>query len=458
MHFLSHLLHVCYFSILVRLMNGYLLFAANFDDFRAIAKKLQPEILGESLARIAKPYLRENLRSDSENSEEVSSSEIVNDSLPPIKGKEKHPPIKGKEKPKEDKETFDISQNTFDELVERVKERLAMELKPTYLNNIRKDEKDDKMIKLNNLKTYNNKNVAPYNMKKKVKNGNKQVNLEEKSKNLKDQLNTEEMSPFVDAPDYKEEIFNKPKVKQEIKATKTVEQDDYEEAMPLKNSKKLYPAVKYPRPNEKEGKEMESTTDPSGFFEKIDFTQNDSYEDYVKPAKEHIYASSENISYKRDENQHNKNILSNKRYKINTNHYLQKNFDNNHATVKTKINKNARDTEKSIKPPNNYDYKEKNIDSEEIKAKTENLWYDNNERVTIDTVTASQKSKKSKFGTKLPTRDTFRMVTPNFMANFPLVVEKYNFDEPIPEKDRERESLKYIGNPPASINKKVQLL
>ncbi|XP_069364247.1 uncharacterized protein PF3D7_1120000-like [Maniola hyperantus] len=436
-------------------MNGYLLFAANLDDFRAIAKKFEPETLGESLARIAKPYLREKPDTDLENSEEVSS-EIDNDSLPPIKGNVKHTPIKGKvmENPKE---TLDLSQNTFDELVERVKQRLTIELKP------KKEDNNDKIRKNNNHKMYNNKNIAQYNKQ----NVYKKVNLKEKSKYVKDQIDFEEMSPFVDTPDYKEDVFNKPKAKKGIQATKTTKDGDYEGVMtmPLKYSKpvqkrykNVYPPVKYPRPsiNKKVVEEIGSTTEPSGLYEKLEFTQNDSYEDYVTPAKENIYTSSENKEpYNNDENKH-KNVLSNKRYKIKTDHYFNKNFDR-HARVKTKgvSNKNEREIEKS---PINYEYGEKIIESEEIKAKTENLWYDNYEKVTMDTVIVSQTSKKPKFGTRLPTRHTFRMATPNFMANFPMVVEKYNFDEPIPEKDRERESLKYIGNPPASINKKVQLL
>ncbi|CAH2217772.1 jg25718 [Pararge aegeria aegeria] len=172
-------------------------------------------------------------------------------------------------------------------------------------------------------------------------------------------------------------------------------------------------------------------------------TQKESYEDYVTPAREvNVYASSEvKQRYNVEENSpiHN-------RYKIINKSYNNKN-PNIHGDTQL---------EKSIKPPNKYEYAEKVKESDEIKAKTENLWYDNEDKSNVDTIILSGALEKPKFGTRFPARHTYK-ATPNFVANLPVVVEKYNFNEPIPEADRERETLKYLGNPPASINKKVRL-
>lgn len=71
---------------------------------------------------------------------------------------------------------------------------------------------------------------------------------------------------------------------------------------------------------------------------------------------------------------------------------------------------------------------------------------------------ATAKTKKAKIVTNMQTRAKFSFSSPNYYAKLPRIAEKYNFDEPIPQKDQEEEKLKEIVNDPdVLINKKMQV-
>lgn len=71
---------------------------------------------------------------------------------------------------------------------------------------------------------------------------------------------------------------------------------------------------------------------------------------------------------------------------------------------------------------------------------------------------ATAKSKKVKIVTNMQTRAKFSFSSPNYYAKLPRIAEKYNFDEPIPQKDQEEEKLKEFANgPDVLINKKMQV-
>lgn len=71
---------------------------------------------------------------------------------------------------------------------------------------------------------------------------------------------------------------------------------------------------------------------------------------------------------------------------------------------------------------------------------------------------ATATSKKAKIVTNMQTRAKFSFSSPNYYAKLPRIAEKYNFDEPIPQKDQEEEKYKDIVNEPdVLINKKVQV-
>ncbi|KAJ0169271.1 hypothetical protein K1T71_015155 [Dendrolimus kikuchii] len=169
-----------------------------------------------------------------------------------------------------------------------------------------------------------------------------------------------------------------------------------------------------------------------GIYKTVDVMKiNDSYEEYVIPKKDDIYESEDQT----------KQIM-----KI--------------TCEKPKIvSKIALKTPKEpIRAENYYE-----LNEEELKAKTDSLWY---EDVTTDTTINTEtpkanvfkKTKKSRSGTMIPKRDFYKMSSPNYYAKLPNVAESYKFDEPIPVDDQEPENLKPIGNPPASINKKVKLI
>lgn len=171
-----------------------------------------------------------------------------------------------------------------------------------------------------------------------------------------------------------------------------------------------------------------------GIYKTVDFIKgNDSYEDYVIPEKDHSYMSVEN---------------TNQRLKIG-------------KEKSKKVSKIAYVTEPSelLMTQNDYDQ-----DNEDFKAITKSLWYSDEETTdtTINKKTTKanvlKKSTKSHLKTIRPKRDFQKMSSPNYYAKLPKVAESYNFDEPIPVQDQEAEDLKPIGNPPAKINKKVNLL
>lgn len=71
---------------------------------------------------------------------------------------------------------------------------------------------------------------------------------------------------------------------------------------------------------------------------------------------------------------------------------------------------------------------------------------------------ATALTKKAKIVTNMQTRAKFSFSSPNYYAKLPRIAEKYNFDEPIPQKDQEEEKLKEIVNDPdVLINKKIQV-
>ncbi|VVC91281.1 unnamed protein product [Leptidea sinapis] len=116
-------------------------------------------------------------------------------------------------------------------------------------------------------------------------------------------------------------------------------------------------------------------------------------------------------------------------------------------TIKSKIkityNENIhsemdRDPLSAMDPP---DYNE--AGTNEIKAKTDTLWFDDSEPIPKDTKILSEERHRS--GTGVPTRLTYKMVSPNYYASLPTIAERYDFNEPLPERDRDREHVKYIG-------------
>ncbi|KAG6465306.1 hypothetical protein O3G_MSEX015066 [Manduca sexta] len=202
-----------------------------------------------------------------------------------------------------------------------------------------------------------------------------------------------EKEEVVQEPEYITTKRQKPRSKPKINKETKIYKEDYEES------------VKDPTQNQYGNEKI---------FQEVDLRNtNDSYEDYVTPDKEDIFESEETTT-------------------------KQKAF---RQTIKKYTGRSH---------PKDY---------EDVKARTESLLYDEKEvRVnrTIDGSLRNAKTKKGK-GTMIPTRHYYKMSSPDYYKKLPVIAEKYNFDEPIPEKDREPENLKPIGNPPAKINKKVRL-
>lgn len=194
--------------------------------------------------------------------------------------------------------------------------------------------------------------------------------------------------------------------------------------------------------------EMEVPTNDDGLiFEAVDMQKsNDSYEDYVTPPKEEPYATSDE-----EVTTPGKIIITFKQNVVNT-----------VPTAATFIIEEplAEELEEDI-------YEDDPTEATtpgELKARTESLSYEEKEvkldpnATTVAEVTIKGKGKpKMKIGTMIPTRERFKLSSPNYYAKLPTIAEKYNFNEPIPEQDQEPENLKPIGAPPSNVNGKVIL-
>ncbi|CAH0731088.1 unnamed protein product, partial [Brenthis ino] len=383
MYFLSHTLRVCYFSILLELLHGYLLFAANLEDFHTIAKKLVPAQFVDSLAKIAANPSPRDRDYDYEDANKYEKQHEIND-----KKNNKH--IQSGQKGfKFSKIRLDNDATIdFEELVERVKKRLEKELREKYSKY--------KQTKFNNFEKRRETTKAEIDY----------INSQKQT-----QQESHERSEYI------EEMTDRP-TKRDSNVHITVNTEKYEYADALKTTYNKNKRIHKDKINAKHEKDYDE-------FKKIEMMEKGSYEDYEPPVKDaNVYSSNEN-----------------KRFKIKQSLKFSKNppkpkifEDRPIIEEKSKINKP------------NYDDDE----IEEVKARTENIADDD-----ISTEKSNVK-KKSHLSTFIPTRERYTMITPNYVS--PKPAERYDFDEPLPEKDREREHLKYFGNPPAKINKKVRLI
>ncbi|XP_045489136.1 uncharacterized protein LOC123690164 [Pieris rapae] len=336
-HEMDFLSLACFYLNIIALTNGYVLFAANIDDFQTIAKKLgSPKVIDE-LKQIANdPEIQKYFAKPRAKSQQYNADQNF-----PV-ARQREPTLSLKETG---------TKIDFEELVERVRQRLEKE-------------------------------------------------FQSKSNN-------------------KRENFNRP-TKQIIEhvrgKTKTTKRKPYDEKDTQENVEPSYAdPINYDTIKET-SRNVPETHDFDLPFKKIDMLKDDSYEDYKTPAKDTYVFS----------NEHPKE----NRFKIKNNKIEVR------PTLEIKRLKHKTKTTE--------DYAEI-VGSNEIKARTEKLEYEDDNR-------------SEKVGTGIPTRETYKMVTPNYYGNLPTVAERYDFNEPIPERDRQRENIKHFVNPPARINKKIRLL
>ncbi|XP_046976011.1 glutamic acid-rich protein-like [Vanessa cardui] len=385
MDFLKHFIRACvYFSVLVKLLSGYLLFAANFEDIHTIAKKLTADKRPSVSTRNnpASPDSYYEYEEDYEKSYETrpkTDNEI------------------NKKRQKATSDTDADPQIDFEELVERVKKRIEKELKEKYLKNLKQEKENKSDVDDNETDTHKEKSDLE----------DKKETTQKKAKATEG----EETSP--DDTEFMDETTDKP---QKIDSNKTQTQEE----------------IRY---------EYADAIDDLT-YKKIIMAKKDSYEDYKIPEKEdNIYSSSEKKERKKFENNH-------KRFKIEKNRQQKRHSNDSSESVSrqtkpsTKRVKSHGKLKSRTKTTPNDDYKDKtNSDEREGKTKKRD--------VDETSVTSAEITKRPKPGTMIPTRERFITVTPNYNANVPTLVEKYDFDEPLPERDRKREDRNYHGNPSA---------
>lgn len=250
---------------------------------------------------------------------------------------------------------------------------------------------------------------------------NKKYIDETRAPKVKYMTTRKQVEAYDDKSEYIDEITDRTtKYRPNKKKMATTERYEYADALETNYSN-----------NRNKNRKKTTKEKDYGDFKKIEMI-NDSYEDYKTPSKDtNIYSSKEGKTFKtpsKDPNIHSSK--EGKRFKI-------KNSSVTREVVRKPL--------KLVKAENTRPVSEEF--GEEVKARTENIAYDDD--------LSSPRIRNLKLGTNKPTREVYTIVTPNYVS--PVGAERYDFDEPIPEKDREREHLKYIGNPPARINKKVLL-
>lgn len=364
--------------LLLNFTHGYVLFAANLDDFRSMAKKFMPNKLADELTDMVSKNSVKYQQKDNQNqqvdidkdeySDEIGNKEMV---MQPDTVKKFKTTLKKRFTIQDPVKDID-----FDKLVDRVRVQLE-------------DESKKKRIK--------------HHAKKNTKNNKDESDAEDLYKDLIHKVNQIKQSPKGE----------------DLTSATTQDTQIYDNA------------------DVKEPGESPVPENDGMFLKEDDLTKKkDSYEDYVLPKKDNVFESdsetkttkiqkvaSEKVS--RYKEQRLKAVVAEKQY--------------------IKAVPLAADDQAA---PLGYDDKEyEEHKSEEVKAVTGNLFDEHK-------IPGSPKKLK---GTMIPTRHYFKMSSPNYFGKLQAVAEKYDFNEPLPEKDREPENIKYFGNPADSINKKVKV-
>lgn len=476
--------------------NNYVLFAANLEDFRALARKIIPEQIAHKFVQVISELSLKHAESHNMNRDSNSSSEFESNEV------KRRIYLKGRD----DNTTNNQHRKfTFEDLVRRVKKRLEEEFKmyhfPTtkkFITNINEIEEDNNVSSIittkvkrtrkfrKRSKTYstttentyieeprieqhlvNNQlaNEPPYerqldgklNEKQtvgghKVKTEVKVHSVERQSferKNFKkdvhgDKLKTKQARIDLNIKPINDAYNIRPKISYINHPIKPIKNKEKPVSIPDKLAKKDRNRKKLNK------KQKEESSTNSLFVETYLGKKKDSYEDYIAPEKDaNIYVSHETNYATKDT-----------RFKIANN-----DFNAVKVTKASQVTKNIivslkfanYITEPTTEDIFDDDYTEKTVASDEIHARTERLW--NSEdilRNDTDILDGDVKSVK-KLATHVPKRDIYSVFTPGYVTNATLVVEKYDFNEPIPEKDRVREILTFLGDPVSQVNKKDRL-
>ncbi|KPJ17171.1 hypothetical protein RR48_01137 [Papilio machaon] len=174
-----------------------------------------------------------------------------------------------------------------------------------------------------------------------------------------------------------------------------------------------------------------------------------------KTRKEHVTTerntkSKETLTQKKP----NTSDLIYERIKLNTNY-------NNSSEYSEKDEKIFQESKSKRIKSNREDAKDKvklSQESDVVKAVTSYLWVDGEEDdIEQDKVPNEGSSQELSSSLKKSKKKRIHTSPYNYEMS-PTIVEKYDFAEPIPEKDRVREVIKTIRKPPSRINKKQKAI
>lgn len=489
--------------------SGHVLFAANVDDFHSLTKKFIPELADQLAGIVAKnkntyhqPVKHFKPVSKTEETDQDSLYKPSQESEEPLGMISKPAYFEPKEydmrimsnNSSEDSSASNIAE--YADAMQKDEESEQYEENPYANVNVEteaveksesENEEMETEVGLRNPRT-SFKNVQqerPRSAKKK-KVRTVQVNLEQLVEKVKERI-LRDMKPEIDKGLKKSRIKGNTKLTKLVKRptdyairpiveelkekTQTIKKgknnDWYEKDPRLVGKSKIKPKihvndkVNNQRPRKpvqsqaKEDKNEEIIEDDILTKLKLSTSKKkDSYEDYVAPKREQdIFESNEPETPK---------TLQEIRFK-------QQTQKDDTLIIKPVVAKNK----ETIKTTPEYDDYQETTTKGQLNARTENIGdYDDHKLIDNNKITsqktknklktkdvrqAKEKEKKSKLGTMIPTREIYKMSSPDYYGKLPKIAERYKFDEPIPFKDMEDENLKPVGNPPANINGKIRM-
>ncbi|XP_022830725.1 uncharacterized protein LOC111359408 [Spodoptera litura] len=484
MYFLYYFI-ACYSSILIATVSSYVVLVGNLHDFKTIIKKIGSENLATQIEDMVEGrYNARKLQKTKEQNDEINEYSDENArsqqdtfyeiTTPTVKLYRKYAMTDELQSNEREKVSHGrssrLSELTVDDIVMKVKQKLHQELLSNGGKAKVKSQRERIPLGANKSVRKKHKKSAQLPSPTNFEQNLQAYDINPPDKGVKEAQFDDDQVPEGSPPQVvqkpvktkmkhgskvsssnaqKQGRIKKKKRVQHVKDSDNQVQRDLPKKLRKtkkeagKKIRKTTPMTTLEAPqvdNEAVAANLESIPSPNhgdqDIFEAVNLQKShDSYEDYVTPAKEDMFESEEATT-------------SFSPFTINLNPKT--------STAPTAVMEAlAEDIEETAKD-GVVEY-----EVESPKAQTESVSYEEKETISDSNVTSTDPpkvvSKKPKLGTMIPTREFYKLSSPNYYGKLPTVAEKYNFDEPIPEADREHEDLKPIANPPSSVNGKVKL-
>ncbi|XP_013162496.1 PREDICTED: uncharacterized protein LOC106113980 [Papilio xuthus] len=436
--------------IITKCINSYILLTANLGDFRVMAKKIIQGNVAEILSKVISITNEQSIK-------DVSSDK--SDYLDDYKSINLRRSFKtGNSETEESEEEIIEEANRYviEQLGKHIKERVIDDLVTKFLRNkfnidrtsntqkgnIRNTEKKLQYHKKSNIK-YNRYD----NIKKSTETSMESEQLQNKrwkGKNYAKNFNNEvkeillkrkqpENKPTLNPNELKRPRYT---IKNSVRNRQVKGNEIFVILQPkLDSTEKNTQDIKHER------KEKNKITER----DKTKTTTTRKFRFIKKTRKEHVTPQLSNKAKETHKKTNTSDVIYEK-IKLNTN------YDNNDSEKDEKI-KEAKDKRIKSNFEGTKDKVKFSKESDVVKAITSYLWVDG-EDDDIQEKEPNEGNSKELSSRIIKSKKKRKQTTPYNYEVSPTLVEKYDFAEPIPEKDRIREVIKTIRKPPSRINKK----